>query len=223
MGFAGLQGSHRVRSLPPASTLLSACRSFRFPSRSTASRLLHPPSCALSCTDARMQGEAETMCSWLAFATTLHVLFARIKPTRTAHFKGHRLGHRSVCLERSRMPLLTFTPTLSTLPGPAICSGGGLSPGVSSRRHTAHQRRSVRFLSWDFPKIAPPSSDRLEVHSRSTAPSKLVVVSLREESATPPPCSVPAVSHHLDGLLLQHRARVLQRAADHGVHYVSRG
>jgi hypothetical protein len=44
---------------------------------------------------------------------------------------------------------------------------------------------------------------------------------LRDVPATAHPCSVLVVSHHRDGLLLRCPARVLQRAADRGVHPVS--
>jgi hypothetical protein len=72
-------------------------------------------------------------------------------------------------------------------------------------------------LSWDCPKIAPPSS----CHHRSPLPEVPRGDSLRNEPAKARPCSVLVVFHHLDGLLLRQRARVLQRAPDPGVHPVS--
>jgi len=112
------------------------------------------------------------MCGWLAFATTLHVLLARIKLTRTPHFKGHRLGHGSVCLQRSRMPLLTFTPTLSTLPGPAICSGGDCYSGPpfeDTPRISAIRSDSSLGIFQRFPSVVQPSRSPLPVDSAEQA------------------------------------------------------
>lgn len=54
-----------------------------------------------------------------------------------------------------------------------------------------------------------------------STPGRPSRIRLRNEPARARPCSVLVVSHHLDGLLLRCRARVLQRAPDPGVHPVS--
>lgn len=73
------------------------------------------------------------------------------------------------------------------------------------------------FLSWDCPKIAPPSSWR---HRSPLPGAALPGRSLRGPPATADPRSALVVFHHLDGFLLRCRARVLQRAPDPGVHPV---
>jgi len=87
-------------------------------------------------------------------------------------------------------------------------------------------RATVRRLSWGFPKIAPPSCAAEEstpapvfALQESTA-AKDSHRNFGTSGATADPCSVSAVFRRPDGLRLSNPARILQRAADHGVHDV---
>jgi len=116
-----------------------------------------------------------------------------------ARLRGPSLGPFANADARADTTLLTFDavfPDTCQSVGPAGCPA----------------ELPLLGLSKDRPSVVLPTPE-----STPSAPSR---VRLRDEPATAHPCSVPVVFHHLDGLLLRCRARVLQRAPDPGVHLV---
>ena len=87
-------------------------------------------------------------------------------------------------MESRCQTLLTFAPSFPTRPDltTLLLAEQSTSLGVVQRSPSVVFRRGV--------------------HSRGPSTSELVSDSLREERASSPPCSVLAVSHHLDGFLL---------------------
>jgi len=87
-------------------------------------------------------------------------------------------------LESRCQTLLTFAPSFPTRPDltTLLLAEQSTSLGVVQRSPSVVFRRGV--------------------HSRAPSTSELASDSLREEGASPPPCSVLTVSHRLDGLLL---------------------
>jgi len=97
-------------------------------------------------------------------------------------------------LESRCQTLLTFAPSLPTRPDltTLLLAKQSTSLGVVQRSPSVVFRRGV--------------------HSRASSTSELAFDSLREEGASPPPCSVLTVSHRLDGFLLHPMALGSSRA-----------
>lgn len=180
-----------------------------------ASPLPHRPRSRSRALALRCRGRPKRCCGSLAFATALPGLRGRAE--QRDHYPTRAISPGPTTrLKVWKVPLSTFA-SFPTRPGPAT------SATARCRHHPcgcADIGCGRSFLSWDCPKIAPPPSQRLEVHSRSMIRPK-PSPSLREERANAPPCSALVLSQHLGGLLLRGGARVLQRAAGHGVHRVS--
>lgn len=160
------------------------------------------------------------MCGWLAFATALHALTPgssrSARCTSRATVPGAGTSFRT-CLTAPR------DLDADSLDATWSCRSFRRSPGavrtLSGSRHAPGPfgRTSSLGISKDRPSVVL----RREVHSRSPSASKLASDFLRGERAISLPCSVLVVSHHLDGFLLRAGARLLHRAADHGVRGVS--
>ncbi len=143
----------------------------------------------------------------LAFATALPDLPSRRSRAADGGLRGPTVGPRTGTKVAVHRTLLTFAPTSSMLPSLGSLSLSALRPGVATAPSSC--------LSWGCPKIAPPS------YSLEESTPRTVASPFGLDPARILPCSALVVSHHLDGLLLPARARVLHLADDHGVHHVS--
>lgn len=153
-------------------------------------------------------GEIPNRCrDSLAFVTALPGLPSPRSRDADGGLRGPPAGPQTGTKVAVYCTLLTFAPTSSMLPLLGSLSLAALGPGVATAPSSC--------LSWGCPKIAPPS------HSLEESTPSAVASTFGLDPARISPRSVLVVSHHLDGLLLPARARVLHLADDHGVHHVS--